>query len=63
MNCCNANGKCEQGHGCPVRESVVDDEKSSALDWIVDMVLVIVFMIGAMSIGLWGSFLIGRALG
>lgn len=27
MNCCDANGCCQQGHGCPARETPVADNE------------------------------------
>ena len=60
MNCCDANGKCKGGKGCPVGEPLPiqmhDDPADEGASIWLDLITVIV--LAAMLIGL--GFYVGR---
>lgn len=52
MNCCDANGNCTQGIGCPVRPLLITDEGPEEVDTrsifreaLVDLVWVVIGML------------------
>jgi len=37
VNCCDEYGCCQQGHGCPARETHIEPEANHPWDWIDDL--------------------------
>ena len=47
MNCCDANGDCQQGDNCPVRAQMIEERNQRYVSWISDAGLGMLIMLSS----------------